>query len=579
MSPGANDLLAATEVKLDGRPLDPAVAGQLTQVRVDLHLRLADRCSLRIMDPLLELVDGASFPIGSALVVSFTGAADTTATTLFDGQIASLEPEFEQNSAALVVRAYDRSHRLNRTRKTDAFQQMSYSDIARRVASSNGLSGGAIDSSGAPLAFVQQSNETDWEFLWRLADEVGFEVGVSGQRMYFRRAGGPAGGRPVELKWGEGLMTFRPRVTGVQQVGDVTVRGWDPATSSPIEATATPDPSASIGIERSQASTALGGGTTVVADRPIRTAAQATALAKSVAGQIAETFVEAEGTTTGHPTLTPGTEIRVDAVGARFGGTYTLSSVSHVLRAGHGYRTHFAVAGRSARTLLELAGGRSDRPWRHGVVVGVVTNNQDPDALGRVRVRYPVLGDDHEGWWARITAPAAGARRGLLMTPQVDDEVLLAFEHGDEEHPYVVGSVWSGTAKPQELVHQDGSFALRSDKQILLESAEAMSLTADKDFTVSAAGNAKLTTSERSGDGPPGAVTIDAKGASTFKSGTSTKVDAGTDATLAGKTEVKVTAGTQLTIQGGGTVSIKGMNVQIQGSTAVQVSAPQVMLG
>ena len=578
MSPGPA-LLAAAEVKLDGRPLDPVVAAQLLEVRVDLHLRLPDRCSLRITDPGLELIDQASFPLGGALVVAFTGPADSSAKSLFDGQVASLEPEFDQNEAVLVVRAYDRSHRLNRTRRTDAYQQMSYTDIARKLAAANGLSGGTIDSTGGPLAFVQQSNETDWEFLWRLADEVGFEVKVTGQRLHFRRAGGPSGATPVELTWGDGLLAFRPRVTAVQQVDEVTVRGWDPATKSPIEGTARPQPSGSIGIQRSQAASALGGGEVVVADRPIHTAAQATALAKSVAGQIAETFAEAEGTTNGDPSLTAGATIKVAGVGTRFGGTYTLAAVTHLLRAGSGYETRFTVAGRSARSLLELAGGRSGRPWRHGLVVGLVTNNQDPDALGRVRVRYPVLGSDHEGWWARVTAPAAGTRRGLLMMPQVGDEVLLAFEHEDEEHPYVVGSVWNGTAKPQELVHPDGSFALRSDKQILLESAEAMSLTADKEFTVSAAGNAKLTTSERSGGGPPGSVTIDAKGDSTFKSGTSTKVDAGTDATLSGKTEVKVTAGTQLTIQGGAQVAIKGAAIQIQATSAVQISGAQVLLG
>jgi phage protein D len=572
-------LLGAAEVKLDGQALDPAVAGQLLDVRVDLHLRLPDRCSLRISDPGLELVDRASFPLGGALVVTFTAPADSSAQKLFDGQVAALEPEFDNNEAVLVVRAYDRSHRLNRTRRTDAYQQMSYADIARRIASANGLNGGTIDNTGAPIAFVQQSNETDWEFLWRLADEVGFEVKVAGQRMHFRRAGGPAGGAPVKLTWGEALLAFRPRATAIQQVSDVTVRGWDPATKREIEGTAKPDPSVSIGMKQSQAASALGAGKVTVADRPVHTSAQAAALAKSVAAQIAETFVEAEGTTTGDPSLTPGAEIQVDGVGARFGGTYTLSAVTHVLRAGHGYETRFAVAGRSARSMFELAGGRSDRPWRHGVVVGLVTNNQDPDALGRVRVRYPVLGADHEGWWARVTAPAAGTRRGVLMMPQVGDEVLLAFEHDDEEHPYVVGSVWNGTAKPQELVHTDGSFALRSDKQVLLESAEAMSLAADKDFTVSAAGDAKLTTSERSGGGAPGGVTIDAKGDSQLKSGTSTKVEAGTDATVSGKTEVKVTAGTQLTIQGGAQVAIKGATIQIQASGVVQVSGAQVLLG
>jgi uncharacterized protein involved in type VI secretion and phage assembly len=572
-------LLAGADVKLGGRPLDPAIAEQLMEVRLDLHLRLPDRCTLRLSDPELDLVENTVFSLGAPLEVTMTSPSGKAGTNLFSGLTASLEPEFDHNRTVLVVRGYDRSHLLNGTRQSAAFQQMSYADIARRVANSGGLTAGTIDSTGAPSAFVQQSNETDWEFLWRLADEIGFDVSVSGKSLNFRKAGG-AGGSPVRLAWGEELLAFRPRVTAVQQAESVTVRGWDPAAKQEIEVSATPAPTgASIGIDRSKAVSALGGGVVTVADRPIHTSAQATQLAKSVASQIGESFVEAEGTSIGNPALIAGARVEVEEVGTRFGGTYTLTSATHLLRAGHGYETRFAISGRSPRSMLDAVSGRSSRSWRHSVVVGLVTNNEDPEALGRVRVRYPVLGSDHEGWWARVTAPAAGARRGLLMVPQAGDEVLVAFEHDDEEHPYVIGSVWNGTAKPQELVHADGSFALRSDKQVLVEAAEAMTLTTDKEAKLTAAGNTTITTNERSGDGPPGNVTVDAKGNVAMKSGTATKIEAGTEATLDGKATVKVKAGTQLALEGGGQVTIKGATIQIQGSGIVQISGAQIMLG
>jgi phage protein D len=572
-------LLGGVEIKVDGRPLPPTVDVRLQEARVDLHARLPDCCSLRIIDPKLELID-RSFGLGSDLEVAFTRPEGSGPVTVFDGLVASLEPEFGQHTATLLVRGYDRSHKLNQTRRSDAWENVSYSDIARTLARSGGLVAGQIDTSGAPLPFVQQSNETNWEFLWRMADEIGFEVHVSGRKLDFRRAGRAAARSPVRLVWGGALLAFRPRATAVQQVDGVTVRGWDPATKRTIEATARPSQTgASIGIRRSQAVSALGGGTTTVADRPVHTSAQASAMARSVADRLGETFVEAEGTAEGNPALVPGAKIQVEGAGKRFAGTYTLSSATHVLRARGGYETRFAITGRASRSMLELAGGRREPSWRHSVVVGLVTNNQDPSGLGRVRVRYPVLGPSHEGWWARVTAPAAGARRGLLMTPQPGDEVLLAFEHGHEEHPYVVGSVWNGTAKPEELVHADGSFALRSDKQVLLEAAEAMTFTGDKDFTVSAAGNAKVTTTEREGEGAPGNVLLDAKGQATMKSGTSAKVQAGTDAAVTASTEIKIAAGTELTIEGAGQVKIVGASVQIEGSGMVQISGAQVMLG
>jgi uncharacterized protein involved in type VI secretion and phage assembly len=93
-----------------------------------------------------------------------------------------------------------------------------------------------------------------------------------------------------------------------------------------------------------------------------------------------------------------------------------------------------------------LAPRESDRMY--GVMVGIVTNNQDPDGLGRVKLRFPWLSQEHESNWARVTSPMAGNDRGLYLLPEVDDEVLAAFEHGRVEFPYVIGSLWNGKDKP-----------------------------------------------------------------------------------------------------------------------------------
>lgn len=83
-----------------------------------------------------------------------------------------------------------------------------------------------------------------------------------------------------------------------------------------------------------------------------------------------------------------------------------------------------------------------------GVVIGVVTNNQDPDGLGRVKLRFPWMPVEVESHWARVVSPMAGNDRGLYVLPEVDDEVLVAFEHGCTEFPYVLGALWNGKDKP-----------------------------------------------------------------------------------------------------------------------------------
>jgi uncharacterized protein involved in type VI secretion and phage assembly len=95
-----------------------------------------------------------------------------------------------------------------------------------------------------------------------------------------------------------------------------------------------------------------------------------------------------------------------------------------------------------------------------GLVVGVVTNNQDPDDLGRVKVRFPWLSDAEESHWARIAVPMGGTERGTYFLPEVDDEVLVAFEHGNPGFPYVLGALWNGKDAPP-ATNGDGKNNLR----------------------------------------------------------------------------------------------------------------------
>jgi uncharacterized protein involved in type VI secretion and phage assembly len=87
----------------------------------------------------------------------------------------------------------------------------------------------------------------------------------------------------------------------------------------------------------------------------------------------------------------------------------------------------------------------------YGVVVGIVTSLDDPDHLGRVKVKYPWLGDDSESEWARVMSFMAGGSRGAVFRPEEKDEVLVLHEHGDPRFPYVIGAVWNGSdAMPSE---------------------------------------------------------------------------------------------------------------------------------
>jgi uncharacterized protein involved in type VI secretion and phage assembly len=184
----------------------------------------------------------------------------------------------------------------------------------------------------------------------------------------------------------------------------------------------------------------------------------------------------------------------------------------------------------------------------YGVVVGIVTSNsQDPEDLGRIKVRFPWLSDQDESAWARVATPMAGKERGCYFLPEVNDEVLVAFEHGDPRFPCVLGALWNGQDTPPaknddghnnvrliksrsghvvrlvdeagkekiEIVDKTGKNSIVFDAQ-----ANTVTITADKDIVLSAA---------------QGTIKLDAQKIE-LKSAADAKVEAGADLKLKGAT-------------------------------------------
>jgi uncharacterized protein involved in type VI secretion and phage assembly len=84
----------------------------------------------------------------------------------------------------------------------------------------------------------------------------------------------------------------------------------------------------------------------------------------------------------------------------------------------------------------------------NGVAVAIVTNVDDPLKQGRIKVTFPWLDDKKESDWLRIATAMAGNNRGSFLMPEVNDEVLVAYDHGDSRFPIVIGFLWNGQDKP-----------------------------------------------------------------------------------------------------------------------------------
>ena len=120
---------------------------------------------------------------------------------------------------------------------------------------------------------------------------------------------------------------------------------------------------------------------------------------------------------------------------------------------------------------------RLQRRRINGVVSAIVTNNNDPEHLGRVRVNFPWLAEESESYWAKVASFMAGNDRGSFFLPEVGDEVLVAFEHGDINFPYVIGALWNGEDTPPES-NSDGrnnikKIKTRSGHEIVFDDSES----------------------------------------------------------------------------------------------------------
>jgi uncharacterized protein involved in type VI secretion and phage assembly len=219
--------------------------------------------------------------------------------------------------------------------------------------------------------------------------------------------------------------------------------------------------------------------------------------------------------------------------------------------------------------LLEILSSREEREAaRHriyGVVVGVVTNNdQGEEGLGRVKVKFPWLEEEVESTSARLVSPMAGGDRGLVFIPDVGDEVLVAFDHGDVRAPYIIGALWNGVDKlPAEKRGDDENhrrlIKSRSRHMIMLDDTPG----SEKIEITASAGHLKITidsshntmTLQVDGDQAAGTIELLALGGKIRLDAKSVEIHS-SDATT-------IKADSSMNVQATSTMVIKGQTVNI----------------
>lgn len=466
----ASTYTAEPELEIDGQAAPAELLEDILQISIEESLHLPSMFTLvlrnaaysgRSQDQLWQHEN--RFAIGKSIRIGMKNSATQSSEFsgqekdwLISGEITALETHFTAGSQApMIIRGYDCSHRLYRGCHNRSFQNMTDTDILKKIIQEVGITVGSLEDSRVPHDYVFQENQTNMEFLRERAARNGFELFVRNGKLYFRQ---PKQDQSLNLTWLKELTSFQVRVSSAEQVGAVEVRGWDYKQKRAIVATCSRN--------NSLTQTQHGNGSRtssifqgqpdapklIVVDQPTATNREAENMAKALFSELGDEFVHADAQAEGHPAIRPGCVVTLQGQEmGKYSGQYYITETHHIFSE-RVYKTAFSVRGLRGGSLLSLLKPATRLQPGQTLLIGIVTNNQDPEGLGRVRVELPTLTENHESQWARVVAMGAGNNRGFDCLPEINDEVLVGFEHGDIHRPFVIGGLWNGKDKPPEPI-------------------------------------------------------------------------------------------------------------------------------
>lgn len=531
----------------------------------------------------------AGIRLGSKVVLAPVADGKGAQSPLLTGEVTALERDYDSTGTFTVVRGYDLGHRMLRRRRVKAYRNMTASDIARRLCAEDGVPIGSIHATTAVYEFITQANTTDWDFISRLADENEMVMSLSprGKFRFTRReaaAGAPSVRTPSDkspyvLKAGKDILRCRAAVASAEQVLEAEARGWDVTAKKTLVSRepANGNRGIAIGTTPAAAVAAFGATRRVETGIPLGRQTEVENAAASLADDITASFAELEVTVRGNPRLRPGVPVALAAVGDPFEGKYTVTGARHSFGDGRHYEVLLTVSGRQWRSLYGLAsGGIGAAVHLPGVANAVVTDVKDPLRQGRVKLRFPWLDDAYVSDWTR-SMQFGGVSGGGLIGFDVGDEVLVAFDRGALDHPYVIGGLYNGKDLPGavDVPPYDGTSGKTVRRTLADRSGNRLDLL---DQRLGTNRGVRITT----GDGmltvnldrTNTEITVDSRGTVAIKGTRSVSVEAGGDLSLKAGADLSVSSTGAMTLDSLGPLTIKSTaDVTISAIAALLMNA------
>ncbi|MCA1219770.1 VgrG-related protein [Streptomyces sp. 8L] len=577
------------EVKVGGAKLTKKAAELLVGVTVDLGAGVPGAFEIHFRDQRRKVLGLANISIGTKIILSPVADGKGAQEPLLTGEVTALETEYDGTGTFTVVRGYDYGHRLLRRRRVVGYPKMTATTIVNSLVGDAGIAKGSVEASGSAYKFVTQDNVTDWDFIARLADDSDkvMYLDPHGRFQFVGResaAGAPSEGTdgeksPMVLQAGHDVKRCRAAVTSADQVPNTGARGWDVDAKKPLSSktSANDNSGFKIGIEPSGARRKFKGGDLIETSTPYDDMAQVKRAAKSLADDVTSAFAELEVTVRGNPKLRPDVPVLLKDVGRPFEGKYTVTGARHVFAAGRPYETLMTVSGRQWRSLYGLAsGGSSTAPRLPSLANAKVTDVKDPKNQGRVKLNFPWLDATYVSDWTRVVQHG-GVDGGSIIPLDVNDEVLVGFDRGSLDHPYVIGGLYNGKDEPRrdDVDLYDGlsgkatRHTLSDRKFNRLDLLSEASGRRRNGVRLSSGDNNLVINLDRTKT----EIVVDSKGTVSIKGTRSVSVEAGTDLSLKAGGAMTLNAGGEMTLQSGGAMNITTTAMSINARAALSVSA------
>lgn len=571
----ASTAIFTPTVKIGGSEMPDSALDALIGARVDRAVGLVGRATLRFDDTGYVLASSGTFAVGTDVEIT------QGSVSMFQGEVTGVALEQDEGAnPELVVTVDDLAHRLGGSAHSRAFLNQTYSDVISKLVAGTGLST-EVAASPASHPYLLQTG-SDLAYLNSIATRDGLMWWVDAKKLKVQKAGAGSGSVELELGTSE-LLGFSVRASAAGP-DKVSVTGWDQAQQAAIlgevqaKRSAESDFVASVPGRNKAGARGWNSAALVASPTPLD-ADEAKTLAESLLEESRAGAVVARGTGDANAAIKPGVTVQVTHAGPA-SGSYLVTRVEHIYTR-TSFKTRFTAGPHRPAGLVDVLAGPEPDPGftMQGVHPALVTDLADPDKIGRARVKYTTLSGAVESHWARLVTLGGGEKRGMVFTPEVNDEVLVAFEQGDTRRPVILGGLFSKTkglptsddvdqnkvkyrritsrlGHVIELADGDGPadqhilLTLKGKRHKIRLGEDKLDIVVDDKPVSITNGQAKIEFSQ-SGD-----ITIE-----------------GNNITLKAKQKVDVSGGTEVALKGTTKASLEGAQVEVKASATGKVEA------